>query len=175
MNGSILACRLICRISSYLIQKKSNWKSPSPCLHSGAALCDHVIWQPALVSPALCLCGAVNIGQIVDMQMLLCVSSPAVLGDVFFRVDASVRLSGSPSRPQKMIERWVRRSHSCLSAPPSLDTDVKRKWCGTFKRWPDSCRWTTPWLWWISLQKVKLAGELDGIIPLNLWRMLRLT
>lgn len=175
MNGSILACRLICRISSYLIQKKSNWKSPSPCLHSGAALCDHVIWQPALVSPALCLCGAVNIGQIVDMQMLLCVSSPAVLGDVFFRVDASVRLSGSHSRPQKMIERWVRRSHSCLSAPPSLDTDVKRKWCGTFKRWPDSCRWTTPWLWWISLQKVKLAGELDGIIPLNLWRMLRLT
>ncbi|XP_056898420.1 adhesion G-protein coupled receptor G6 isoform X3 [Takifugu flavidus] len=41
-------------------------------------------------------------------QLSLC-HSLSILADVFFRVDASVRLSGSLSHPQEMIERWATR------------------------------------------------------------------
>lgn len=45
---------------------------------------------------------------------MACVSTPAVLFDVFFRVNITVRVSGSPANPQEVIERWVRVSHKCI-------------------------------------------------------------
>lgn len=48
------------------------------------------------------------------MEMRACVSTPAVLFDVFFRVNITVMVSGSPTNPQELIERWVRVSQDCI-------------------------------------------------------------
>lgn len=88
-------------------------------------------WTPAPISPisppflSILCCKRCASGQVVDMQVLRCVSTPAVVADVFFRVNATVRLSGSTTNPQETIERWVRLSRRHLSAPPSPDADVK--------------------------------------------------
>lgn len=60
-----------------------------------------------------------------DIEMHRRVSTPAVLADVFFRVNVTVNVSGGPTHPQEMIERWVWVSHRCTSAPPTLGANKK--------------------------------------------------
>ena len=53
------------------------------------------------------LCKRPDLWSTTDMEMHACVSTPAVLFDVFFRVNITVRVSGSPTNPQELIKTWV--------------------------------------------------------------------
>lgn len=55
-----------------------------------------------------------DLWQITEMGMRTCISTPAVLPDVFFRVNITVTVSGSPTNPQELIKRWVQVSHDCI-------------------------------------------------------------
>lgn len=45
--------------------------------------------------------------------VICCLYTPAFALDTFFRVNLSLSMTGSPTKPEEVIEKWVRDSHDC--------------------------------------------------------------